>query len=481
MTDSNNTQKTRNQNMQDTLHLFSAKMKVAALPEQCITTFSHYFQRLFANESGFIPEDTLRAVPRNSIPTLQEIQRCHSIGIPLLAQTAFIKLNGGLGTTMGCNGPKSLIQVKKGYSFLEIIIQSISSLNKKYNVSMPLILMNSFNTESETKSVLARFPNLNTTIPTTFIQHQFPKVLASTLEPAVYPENRALEWNPPGHGDIYLALQTSGILEKLLHCNFKYAFISNSDNLNAHPDPSIPGYMEEKQLDFLMEVANRTPADCKGGHIAQNKNGGFLLREIAQCPTEDLHHFQDIDRHHFFNTNNLWINLNALRSQFIYNNGIINLPMICNRKHLNPLELNSPTVFQLESAMGSIISLFKKSAVLRVPRTRFLPVKTINDLLLLQSDFFSLTPDFNLTAVRSNPSSFPTVFLDPDFYRTVAMVSHRFPQGIPSMYNCTSFSVKGNVFFGNNISLTGAVSIDTSGPEPVTIPNNTVLNGTYHY
>src|SRR5438105_1204399 len=82
-----------------------------------------------------------------------------------------------------------------------------------------------------------------------------------------------LEWCPPGHGDIYTALVTSGMLDALLDAGYEHAFVSNSDNLGAVLDPRILAWFAAERIPFLMEVADRTEADRKGGHIAQRPGG----------------------------------------------------------------------------------------------------------------------------------------------------------------------------------------------------------------
>ncbi len=107
------------------------------------------------------------------------------------------------------------------------------------------------------------------------------------MAPAYWPESPAKEWNPPGHGDLYAAISTSGTLDQLLEGGYEYAFVSNSDNLGAVLDTEILGYFAEERLPFLMEVAHRTRADRKGGHLAQLENGQLILRELAQCPPDE--------------------------------------------------------------------------------------------------------------------------------------------------------------------------------------------------
>jgi len=71
-------------------------------------------------------------------------------------------------------------------------------------------------------------------------------------------------------------------------------------------------------------VTRRTAADRKGGHLARRTaDGRLLLREVAQCPDADLESFQDISRHKYFNTNSLWLRLDALKAQLAADAGVL--------------------------------------------------------------------------------------------------------------------------------------------------------------
>ncbi len=143
-----------------------------------------------------------------------------------------------------------------------------------------------------------------------------------------------------------------------------------------------------------MEVTDRTEADRKGGHLAQRREDGRLvLRETAQTPEEDLEALQDINRHRYVNTNNLWVDLRALDAAMRERDGVLGLPMIRNEKTVDPSDKSSPAVYQIETAMGAAIEVFEGARALRVPRTRFAPVKTTDDLLALRSDAYELTDD----------------------------------------------------------------------------------------
>ncbi len=358
----------------ENLKIFATKMRDEGLPEVVIRSFAHYYEQLVDGHTGLIPERTIR--PVGSVPDSDHFSsELESIGRSALPKTAMVKLNGGLGTGMGLNQAKSLLVVKEGLCFLDIIAKQ--ALQSK----MPLVLMNSFNTSADSLSFMERYAELSEgPIPLEFLQHKVPKVLVDTLKPAQSPDAPEREWCPPGHGDIYTAMVTTGILDTMLSAGYEYLFVSNADNLGAVMDLSLLGHFVQERLPFMMEVADRTMADRKGGHLAESIEGGLLLRESAQCPDEDTAQFQDISRHRYFNTNNLWIHLPTLKAEMDSRDQILGLAMIRNKKTLNPRDAKSPGVYQLETAMGSAISVFDGAGAVRVPRSRFSPVKTTSDL-----------------------------------------------------------------------------------------------------
>lgn len=457
------------------LQPFIDKMKGAALPDDLIDTFSHYYGLVVSGQQGLIAEREIVPVQAASIPHLDELDNFTEPGVKLLKNTAQLKLNGGLGTTMGCSGPKSLIPITRQKSFLDIIIENLSWVNAQYQTRIPLILMNSFYTDKQTQDFLAKAELSAGECTHTFLQHKFPKVDKATLTPASYPAYPEMEWNPPGHGDLYLALHTSGMLDKLLADNINYLFISNSDNLGAHIDPRIPGFMESNNCPFLMEVAQRLETDQKGGHIARLHTGQLILREIRQCPSSDLADFQNIQKHSFFNTNNIWIKLDALKSLLAQKKGVLDLPLICNQKKVNTLDPSSSDVYQLESAMGAALSVFPNATVLHVPRKRFFPVKTCDDLLLLQSDFFHLSENGTFEPMQNCPTSFPVIKLDPAYFHTVDLLKQHFPFGAPSLKHASVFKITGNVYFENNVIIEGAITISNTSPTPLIIKENQII------
>ncbi|MBE9544631.1 MAG: UTP--glucose-1-phosphate uridylyltransferase, partial [Proteobacteria bacterium] len=352
-----------------TSHLpaFISKMESEGLPSPVIDTFAYYYGEVLKGATGLVYDRDIQPVAPDEIESYGNLVAYGSKGIDVFHQTVRIILNGGLGTSMGLTGAKSLIEVKSGMSFLDIIIRQAE------NSTVTLAFMNSFNTHDDTLAALSELKPSK--FPITFVQHKFPKILQQDFSPATWPPKPVLEWNPPGHGDVYTALLTSGMLQSLLNDGIHYAFISNCDNLGARLDESLLGYFAHHQFPFMMEVAEKTPADIKGGHLARHKNGRLILREAAQCPADELDAFQDIQHYRFFNTNNVWINLKALKKLFDQQK-MIHLPLILNPKTLDPRDGNSPPVYQIESAMGAAISLFDGATAVNVPRTRFYPVKT---------------------------------------------------------------------------------------------------------
>jgi UTP--glucose-1-phosphate uridylyltransferase len=450
--------------------LFRKRMQQENISEIFINNFENYYNKLVSGETGLISENEI--TPVESLPDyrmLGEPQR--KTGQKNLSRTIFLKLNGGLGTSMGLERAKSLLKVRGKYTFLDVIAQ------QSIIGGFRLLLMNSFSTSADSLSFLKKYPALWGEIPLDFVQHKEPKVDPADFRPVAWPRDPNLEWCPPGHGDLYISIFTSGILEKLLEKGYRYAFISNADNLGAILDPAILGYFAENEIPFMMEVAERTEADKKGGHLARLKNGRFILREIAQCSPEELESFQNIGKYKYFNTNNLWIHLPALEKILVNNNYILDLPMIRNRKNVDPRDQDSPIIYQLETAVGSAISLFEGSSALRVPRSRFSPVKNTNDLLAVRSNLFELSPEFLVRIIPERQDGSIEISLDQSHYKLIDNFEARFPHGSPSLKECTQLKIDGDVMFGKNVNLKNKVHIINRSKEQATIRNNSQLEG----
>ncbi len=447
---------------------FRQKMQAAGLSESAIRAVRGSYTALLAGETGMIPEATIAAakdLPCADTLTAPEAGRAAE----LLKQTVLIKLNGGLGTGMGLEKAKSLLPVRGEDTFLDLIARQILRLRGQTGSEVPMfMLMNSFSTSADTAAHLAeRFPQLGGTDTWELMQNKVPKVLASSLEPAAWPANPDQEWCPPGHGDIYACLAGSGWLEKLLSGGVRYAFVSNSDNLGATLDPSILAWFTDSGMPFAMEVTRRTESDKKGGHLAVRlRDGQFLLRESAQCPKEDEQQFQNIDLHRYFNTNNLWIDLQALKLALEANAGLIPLPPIMNKKTVDPRDGSSPAVIQVETAMGAAIECFQGAGAIEVSRVRFAPVKTTSDLLSVRSDAYELTEDFCLRLHPSRKGQPPHLHLDQKLCKLVDGLEQNFPH-TPSLLNCHSLLVHGPVECGPGVVFKGDAVIHNHTHAPV--------------
>jgi UTP--glucose-1-phosphate uridylyltransferase len=349
-------------------------------------------------------------------------------------------------------------------AFLDVIARQVLALREASGARIPLLLMNSFYTREDSLALLERYDDLAADVPFDFVQHKEPKLLVDGLDPVEWDADPSLEWCPPGHGDVYPALLTSGILAALLERGYRYAFLSNSDNLGATLDPRILAWFAAEELPYLCEVTERTEADSKGGHIATLKDGGgLILRETAQTPGEDMDAFTDVDRHPFFHVNNLWVDLRALDALLRERDGVMGLPMIVNEKTVDPSDPSTPAVYQLETAMGAAIEVFDGARAIRVPRSRFVPVKKTSDLLVLRSDAYVLTDGARIELAEGRTAA-PLVELGDEF-KLLRDFDARFPGGPPSLAAADRLAVSGDVTFGRDVTVRGSVRVE--GPRRV--------------
>ena len=448
------------------LSQFVDKMTREGISSPVIETFKYYYEKAVKGEPGLLFDKDLLPVFPEEIRDARSLGDYADTGKQEMGRAAIIVLNGGLGTSMGLVGPKSLLPVKNGNTFFELMLRQVQRLNST------LVLMNSFNTHEAMLSAVRHLPAEDR--PLMFLQNRFPKILQNGLAPATWPQNPNLEWNPPGHGDIYISLNASGMLATLLKRGITYAFVCNMDNLGASLDSELLGYFAKNNFPFMMEVSGRTPSDKKGGHLAKTPQC-YVLREIAQCPADEMDAFADIGRYCFFNTNNLWINLPLLKD-YLKATPIIKLPMILNSKTLDPRDKTSPKVYHIETAMGAAISLFKGASVVKVPRTRFYPVKTCNELLAIRSDRYILSDEGKLTLNPDRSAASLKIDLDSDFFGKFDQLDMRFKDGIPSLLDCESLLVKGDVCFGKDIKIVGNVKIENTLSSQVFIEDGRVID-----
>jgi UTP--glucose-1-phosphate uridylyltransferase len=453
------------------LKLAQDKMAAAGIHQQAIDVFSHYYRQLEEGVSGFIAEDSIEPLLDPSM--LSDTAVNEQDAAAALGKTVIIKLNGGLGTSMGMEKAKSLLPVRKGKSFLDIIVDQVRAARVAYGIQLPLVFMNSFRTQHDTLAALASYDDLAVAgLDLGFLQNQEPKLRADDLTPVTWPADPSLEWCPPGHGDLYTALTTSGMLGRLLSLGYRYASVSNSDNLGAAPDATIAGWFAATSAPYAAEICRRTAADRKGGHLAIRKSDRrLILRDTAQTPKEEMNYFTDEFRHPYFHTNNLWFDLEALGRTLRERKSVLGLPLIKNEKTVDPADSSSTKVIQIETAMGAAIEVFEGATAIGVGRERFLPVKTTSDLLVLRSDAYELEADGRLTKV-ADPT--PVADLDSDYYKLIGDFDRRFPAGAPSLTEARYLEINGDWTFEAGVRVIGEVTLEDRG-EPQIIAAGSVL------
>ena len=444
------------------------KMRRAGQHPDAVRAFRRAYERLIGGAEAVLPSAELE--PLRGAPRLGDLPAEGS-----LAGVVSIKLNGGLATTMGLGRPKSLLEARDGRTFLDLIVGQTLALRRD-GAPLPLLLMNSEATRYDSLEALRRYPELPAgDLAPDFLQSMIPKLSADELRPVSWPPNPALEWCPPGHGDVYGALARSGLLGALLDRRYEVAMISNSDNLGAIPDARVATHMAAEGIPFLAEVVEGTAADRKGGHIARRRSDGRLvLRETAQTPPAEESEFRDYQRWRYYNTNSIWVSLPALAEILEQAGGVLDLPLIVNRKTVDPRDTGSTPVLQLESAMGAAIETFPGARLVEVPRSRFVPVKTTDDLLLVRSDAYRIAEGLAVEPVRENGMP-PYIELDRGFYGLIDDFERRFPDGPPSLARAERFVVRGDVTFGAGIAVRGEVEIEAE--RPAEVAPGTVLEG----
>ena len=447
-------------------------MRTRGVDERAIGAFTRFYGMLQQDATGFIPEESIE--PLGAVQALADLEIDEDETRQALATSVVLKLNGGLGTSMGISGPKSALPVRDGLTFLDIIARQVLAIRTERDVELPVVFMDSFRTQAETLEILARHEGLEIDgLSLSFLQSAEPKLRADDLTPVSWPQDPELEWCPPGHGDVYIALQSSGLLDTLREKGYRHLFLSNADNLGAVCDARIPAWMEREAIPYVAEVCARTRNDRKGGHLARRRTDGrLILRDSAQVAPGEDEFFQDTERHEFFHVNNLWIDLDILADQLAQRAGVLELPIIVNRKTVDPTRKDSTPVIQIESSMGSAVEVFEGSQALFVPRERFRPVKTTNELLLVRSDLYELDGASRVVSLIDHEE--PFVDLSSEFKFIDGFDAH-FPQGVPSIREARSLVVDGDVTFGGGVSCVGDVTVRAT--EPRTIPDGTRLEG----
>jgi UTP--glucose-1-phosphate uridylyltransferase len=298
----------------------------------------------------------------------------------------------------------------------------------------------------------------------TFLQNRFPRIYEDTLDPVpASPDSPNSMWNPPGHADVYHCLRDSGLLAKFLAAGKKYMMISNIDNLGSRIDLKILNKLLNDNIPYACETVDKTPEEWKGG-MPINYRGKKKLLETAQVPPAHMNDYISI---HYFHANNLWVNLeqlqDALAADTLITDVMKNIKVFEGRK-----------VVQLESAAGSAVQSFERAIALKVPRRRFLPVKTCNELLLMRADLYIRHPNAELLLnPKRNVPGLPAVSLDAGFQK-VGDFEARIPFP-PSIYNLIALNVEGDVVFGKDVVLEGNVEIRAQPGTRIAVPDGSHL------
>ncbi|KII65702.1 UTP--glucose-1-phosphate uridylyltransferase [Thelohanellus kitauei] len=429
--------------------------------------FDKYFRGFLKSYEVFLSSTPLTwekiiPIPNDRIQIYNELSCVNDSQVTnLLSRLVVIKLNGGLGTTMGCSYPKSLITVRDGMNFLDITMAHLNHINTTYKSKVPLVLMNSYSTEAKTQATLHKYRKCVTKIHT-FSQSQYPRICSDTLMPMVNEKNIDDDncWFPPGHGNFYESFFESGLMKQFIDEGRDIAFVSNIDNLGATVDLKILNFMCQKnhsENEFLMEITDKTKSDVKGGTLIQY-DGSIRLMEIAQVPYEHVGDFKLISKFTVFNTNNIWLNLRKIHSEL----------------SKNPLQMDVMPNYKLETAIGSAVKNFKGSLGIKVPRSRFLPVKNNSDLLLVMSNIYDLVDgELKMSDKRLHKTT-PIIQLSGPYFKAVDEFLTRF-RSIPDIIELDHLAVSGDVIFSRNLTFKGTVIILAQHGEHIDIPRGTIL------
>jgi len=341
--------------------------------------FKILYNRYLHNNNPYIDWEKVEILDEISLKHYDEIPFPDNTTVENIGKKiCMIKLNGGLGTTMGCTGPKSMLKVKHDLTFMDIILEQ-----NNLTLDTPLVLMNSFYTNDQTEFFLKNNQHKHNIDITTFCQNKFPRIIKDTNQYHESSDNIDYFY-PPGHGDLLQSLNDTRVLKKIIDQGIEYLFISNIDNLGGTLDYKIASQLVNSDIDFAIELTPKTELDIKGGTLIKY-DGKYKMFEVAQCPPEKLSEFMSIDKFKYFNTNNIWIKVSSI-TKLLETNYTDSIDLIINPKKLK----DGRECIQLEYAIGSMVKFFDKVVCFNVSRDRFIPVKTNNDLELLRSDKYQI-------------------------------------------------------------------------------------------
>ena len=378
-----------------------------------------------------------------------------------------LKLNGGLGTSMGMDQAKSLLPVRADsetemLTFLDIIVGQVRAARQATGARLPLLFMNSFRTRDDTLAALERYPDVAVDgLPVDFLQNREPKLLADDLTPVTWdagprPSSGA---RPDTATSTRRCTPPASSSRCSRPASGTCACPTPTTSAPPRTPPSPAGSPPQAPPTPPSCAARRPPTSrAASSSSARQTAASSSARPRRPTPTTSPSSL-DATRHPFFHTNNLWFDLEALAAELDRTSGVLELPLIRNDKTVDPADSSSPKVVQIESAMGAAVAVFEGATAIEVERSRFLPVKTTNDLLVLRSDVYALTPDYRLEA----QAPAPLVDLDKDHYKLIDAFSERFAAGAPSLRDADSLTVRGDWTFGSGVRAEGKAALAGDG------------------
>lgn len=396
-------------------------------------------------------KDEILVVPYDSLASISEDIAETKM---LLDKLVVVKFNGALGTNMGFSGPKSAIEVKNNLTPLDLMVDQVESLNSKYGCNVPLLLMDTAETHDRVQKVLEKYSNSKVDIHSLSLSQQphEKSFEGHSRKDKLYPSS--------DHSVVFLSLMKSGTLDLLLVQGKEYALVVDSDNVAAVADPKIFNHLIQNQIEYCMEVAPVPSIDLRNSLI-NLRPGKFQLVDITQNPTK-----QSGGKFKFINTRSMWVNLRAIKR-------LIDTDELKVENFSSSKEVNDDQIISRETAADSAIQFFDHTIGINVAQSRYLPVNSTSDLLLLQSDLYTADEGILVqNPARDNPAN-PSIELGPEFEK-VNNFQSRF-KSIPSIINLDSLKVEGDVWFGAGITLKGKVSIVAKRGMKLEIPDGIVL------
>ncbi|KAK7351945.1 hypothetical protein VNO77_11734 [Canavalia gladiata] len=366
----------------------------------------------------------------------------------LLDKLVVVKFDGCPGRNMGFECPKSAVDITDGLTFQDLIINQIENLNSKYGCRVPLLLFIKDDTHDSTLKVMEKYSKSSVEVHT-FKQIEGPEL---KLSGGHYSKDEVHSFDEV---DMFRSLMTRGTLDSLLSQGKEYILVMKSDNVATIIDPNILNHLMTNDIEYCMEV---TPSHLFNLVLTPRN---FKLQEIAR--NQDKHskgNFKLID------TTNMWVSLRAIK-RLVDGYELMHRTPSVSKKNDYDQTLQ-------DIAAGPAIQFFNNVVGVSVPESRYLPLDATSDLLVVQSDLYTCREGvLTRNPARTNPLN-PVIDLGPEFEKVDAFQG-RF-RSIPSIIGLDSLMVRGDVWFGANITLKGQVTIVAKPGMKLEIPDGVIID-----